>query len=156
MHPGWSRHWNRAHHRHGWPGAYRPYRHHGYRVYRTPAIYAGVVYRDIGYAAGRPDYRGTGLFFGGILGAIVGHNSGTLRHNAWRGAAYGAGLGYIVGSVAAKNARRQEQLSLETEIAAAPAVAPALSLPAAPSLIATRSAPLATRPMSAANALFGR
>lgn len=41
-----------------------------------------------------------GLWLGGLAGAVIGRNSGSLGHSAWRGAAWGAGLGYVVGSVA--------------------------------------------------------
>lgn len=36
------------------------------------------------------------VFSGAVIGAIVGHNSGSLSHNAWRGAAYGAAAGLLV------------------------------------------------------------
>jgi len=56
---------------------------------------------------GRPDYRGRGLVLGGIAGAIIGNNSGDLGHNTWRGAAWGAGIGYVLGAIAETNAPRR-------------------------------------------------
>src|SRR5512143_3071697 len=42
-----------------------------------------------------------GAVLGGVAGAIIGNNSGDLHHNAWRGAAFGAGAGLLLGSLAA-------------------------------------------------------
>ena len=36
-----------------------------------------------------------GAVLGGIAGAVIGNNSRSLGHNAWRGAAYGAGAGLL-------------------------------------------------------------
>jgi hypothetical protein len=41
----------------------------------------------------------SGVVLGGIAGAIIGHNSGSLNHNAWQGAAIGAGTGLLFGSI---------------------------------------------------------
>lgn len=38
-----------------------------------------------------------GAVLGGIAGAVIGNNSGSLHHNAWKGAAIGAGAGLILG-----------------------------------------------------------
>lgn len=38
-----------------------------------------------------------GAVLGGIAGAVIGNNSGDLRHNAWKGAAIGAGAGLLLG-----------------------------------------------------------
>ncbi|MFA5058830.1 MAG: YMGG-like glycine zipper-containing protein, partial [Opitutaceae bacterium] len=84
-------------------------------LYRGPAGY--------GYVPARPDYRATGTLLGGIAGAIIGHNSGDLRHNGWKGAAIGAGVGYLFGSIAEQNARSAGQ---QSEAAAQAAV---LSVP---------------------------
>lgn len=40
-----------------------------------------------------------GAVLGGIAGAIIGHNSGDLRHNGWKGAAIGAGAGLLLGQI---------------------------------------------------------
>jgi len=50
----------------------------------------------------------TGALLGGAVGAMVGHNSGDLRHNAWKGAAIGAGAGLILGEMAG-NARASDR-----------------------------------------------
>ena len=39
-----------------------------------------------------------GALLGGLAGAIIGNNSGSLNHNAWQGAAIGAGAGLLLGS----------------------------------------------------------
>ena len=44
-----------------------------------------------------------GAILGGIAGAIIGHNSGSLHHNGWQGAAIGAGVGALLGSAADAN-----------------------------------------------------
>jgi hypothetical protein len=76
------------------PGAY---------VYRdSPYYYAG----GRGYAYDRPDYAATGTLLGGIAGAIIGNNS--HGHNAWRGAAIGAGAGYLFGSSCGRPDRNHE------------------------------------------------
>ncbi len=41
-----------------------------------------------------------GAAWGAIAGAVIGHNSGSLGHNAWRGAAYGALAGAVIGDLA--------------------------------------------------------
>ena len=50
-------------------------------------------------AGGLPREAVQGAVLGGVAGAVIGHNSGDLRHNAWRGAAVGAGTGLVVGSL---------------------------------------------------------
>ncbi len=47
-----------------------------------------------------------GAFLGGIAGAVIGHNSGSLSHNGWQGAAIGAGVGALLGAAADNNAAR--------------------------------------------------
>lgn len=135
--------------------------YYGAPVYRT---YDGSSYYDYdtgvdydGYGSGRPDYRGSGLLLGALAGAVIGHNSGDLRHNGWRGAAYGAGLGYLLGSVAEHRARQREAASAPA-ISSAPAVVDATAAPATPGGQPSVPAPAAkpASSMSAANQLFGR
>jgi hypothetical protein len=45
-----------------------------------------------------------GALLGGVAGAVIGNNSGDLHHNAWKGAAIGAGAGLLLGE-AVGNAR---------------------------------------------------
>ena len=47
-----------------------------------------------------------GALLGGIAGAIIGHNSGSLSHNGWQGAAIGAGVGALLGGAADANSAR--------------------------------------------------
>ncbi len=75
----------------------------GYSGYynHAPAAYGGYVYRD-GY---RGSYASDGLWLGALAGGIVGHNhGGDWRHNGWRGAAWGAGAGWLLGSILDANA----------------------------------------------------
>lgn len=44
-----------------------------------------------------------GLVLGALAGGIIGHNSGDFRHNGWRGVAWGAGAGWLLGSVIEAN-----------------------------------------------------
>ncbi len=84
-------------------------------MYRRPVYYPVPVYRDYGPAYydsyGAVGYRTepsravTGALLGGIAGAIIGNNSGSLHHDAWRGAAIGAGAGLVLGAVADNAAR---------------------------------------------------
>jgi hypothetical protein len=43
------------------------------------------------------------LVLGAVAGGIIGHNSGSFRHNGWRGAAWGAGAGWLLGSIVDSN-----------------------------------------------------
>ena len=49
-----------------------------------------------------------GALLGGIAGAVIGHNSGSLSHNGWQGAAIGAGVGAVLGAAADNRAARYE------------------------------------------------
>jgi uncharacterized protein YcfJ len=162
-HPGYHRpsvfysDFHRPHYGYGYfsrPSFYRPY------VYRSEPVY----YYDASdtYVAARPNYAGSGLFLGALAGAIIGNNSGSLGHNAWRGAAYGAGAGLLIGSIAESRARRAESAE-----AAAATLANAAAAPAAPATSVGQQAttiinnnyynsPAPTTPMSAANSMFGR
>jgi hypothetical protein len=129
----------------------RPY----YGSYYYGSSYYGDRSYGYGYGTGRSNYAANGLFWGALTGAIIGNNSGSLGHNAWRGAGYGAAAGLLIGAIAENNARDREATApvdyisspAQSTVSAAPApsVAPAPAVPAAPST-----------PMSSANSLFGR
>ena len=125
------------------PGAY---------VYRdSPYYYDGGP----GYAYDRPDYAATGTLLGGIAGAIIGNNS--RGHNAWRGAAIGAGAGYLFGSIAESNARRREAATAQIAPASpAPAATAPAAAPQNVTVINNYYGNSAPAPMAQANALFGR
>jgi uncharacterized protein YcfJ len=129
-------------------GVYSP----GYRYDYAPSYgYYG------GYGAGYPYYdsyghpgsgsaAANGLWLGALAGGILGHNSGDFRHNAWRGAAWGAGAGWLLGSIVDANRR-----PVVYESAPAPAAPPA-----APQQITIINNYYNATPMSGANSLFGR
>jgi hypothetical protein len=121
-------------------------------VYRNGPRYRRPVY-DGGYYYSRPDYRGTGVIVGGLTGAIIGNNSRGFHHNGWRGAAWGAGLGYIFGSIAEENARDREAV-----VESAPVVVQTAAPSPQPQQVTIinnyYNAP--ATPMTSANGLFGR
>ncbi len=127
--------------------------------YRAPAYYSDYGYSNYGYDSGyyaQPSYQASGTWLGALAGAIIGRNSGSLGHNAWRGAAYGAGLGYILGTVADANGRAREVAAARTlSVQAAPSVA-APAAPAQPVTIINNYYNTPATAMSPANSLFGR
>ncbi|MBM3854750.1 MAG: hypothetical protein FJ399_16620 [Verrucomicrobia bacterium] len=151
---------------HGAPHGLYVYRHHApvvhYRYRPTFAVYGGYGYYPA-YGMDYPYYQtwersaaADGFWLGALAGGIVGHNSGTFGHNGWRGAAWGAAAGWLLGSVVDANRR-----------AVGPS-APVAVAPAAPTLAtappATAAAPVtiinnyygSSSPLSDANRLFGR
>jgi uncharacterized membrane protein len=165
----WSVGYGSAGHHH-YPRLHRGYGYRGYRPaftidywpydygYQYPVAYDSTYFRpaysypDYGYGS----YGGRGLFWGGLAGAIIGHNTGAFRHNAWRGAAWGAGTGWLLGTLADAN-RRARYLPAEV-MPAAPLAPAAPAAPAQPQQVTIinnyYNAP--TTPMAAANGLFGR
>ncbi len=115
--------------------------------------YTGYGYSGYGYSGGG-SYAGAGLFWGGVLGAIIGHNSGDLRHNGWRGAAIGAGTGLLLGSIADANVRANETVVAAPVVQAQAAPAPAQQ----PVTIINNNYYNTPAPsqMAPANSLFGR
>jgi len=161
----------------GYGRGYGSYGHSGYgygdRHYRGQVNYG---YRAVvpaygyypGYGSGYPYYGASGyygsgsaaangLWLGALAGGIIGHNSGDFRHNGWRGAAWGAGAGWLLGSII--DANRPAVVYDQ-----APAVV--YQAPAATSQPAAQPAPQqvtiinnyynSPTPMSGANGLFGR
>ena len=115
-------------------------------------------YDSYGYYGSRSAAT-NGLLLGALAGGIIGHNSGDLRHSAWRGSAWGAGLGWLLGSVVDANRR---------PVAYAPA---AVAVQPAPTMQVQAQSATATQPqqvtiinnyynssspMTAANGMFGR
>lgn len=154
------------------PGAYRNY-HYGHPGYGWNAYGYGAVpvygYYP-GYGAGYPYYESygvyrpasaasTGLLLGALAGGIIGHNSGDFRHNGWRGAAWGAGTGWLLGSIVDAHRPVTVYEPAPVVVPQSPAVqAPAASAPAAPAQPITiiNNYYNSPSPMSAANGLFGR
>ena len=141
-------------------------------VYRGPARggYHGAYYGGGGYYGSGGYYGGgyyggsaaaDGLFLGALAGGIIGHNSGSLGHNGWRGAAWGAGLGWVLGSVADANRRAViwERPPVYVE-SARPVVVQAPAQPAqaaAPQQVTIINNYYGNAaPMGQANTLFGR
>jgi uncharacterized membrane protein len=135
----------------GWAGTQVP----------VPDYPRAYVYRDSpyyydggpAYVYDRPDYAATGTLLGGIAGAIIGHNS--RGHNAWRGAAIGAGAGYLFGSIAENNVRRREAAATQI-VTASPAPAAAAPAPQNVTIINNYYGNSTPAPMAQANTLFGR
>jgi hypothetical protein len=135
----------------GW-GFYSPYRHvPGYSYY--PGY--GDAYPYYGtYGYGNGSYATNGLLLGALAGGIIGHNSGDFRHNGWRGAAWGAGLGWLLGTVADSNRRAAVYHS-------APIISQPVAVQAQPAAQPQQVTIInnyynSATPMSGANSLFGR
>jgi hypothetical protein len=153
-HSGWHSGGRGFGYRDGWwgVGIYAPVVLGSY-VYRdVPAVYTDYGY-DGGYYAA-PSYQTSGTWLGALAGAIIGRNSGSLGHNAWRGAAYGAGLGFLLGTVADSNVRARA--GAVARQASAPVVTPTPAPAAQPVTIINNYYNAPATPMSSANGLFGR
>jgi hypothetical protein len=145
-----------------WRGAGGGYFYRHQPVYSGYRSYGGFYrgwgdgyygYVDFAPASGYYGYvsgAANGLWLGALAGGIIGHNSGSFRHDAWRGAAWGAGLGWLLGSMADAN---RPAVAYQTPMSAtAPAPAPS---PQQVTIINNYYGASAT-PMTAANSLFGR
>jgi outer membrane lipoprotein SlyB len=131
--------------RRGWYG------NNGYHGYSQPGYY----YSDYGYD--RPSYASSGLLLGGLTGAIIGNNS--HGHNAWRGAAWGAGAGLLIGAIADQNVRESDaRAEVMQDAQAAAAVQNAAATQSTPQnvTIINNYYGGSTTPMSSANGMFGR
>lgn len=140
----------------GFDGCYGPGYFGSVGWYDAPyGYYSSVPYGTVaysGYERGPGSYASDGFWLGALAGGIIGHNSGSLGHNGWRGAAWGAGLGWLLGSVA--DAHRRPTTVAAPVIATAPA-APVVAPAPAPEARAYVATPAAGG-MAAANGLFGR
>jgi hypothetical protein len=137
----------------------------------VPVPAGGYVYRD-GYRGsyGYGGYYGggfarDGVFLGALAGGVIGHNSGgDWRHNGWRGAAWGAGAGWLLGSVLDANYgfyRDYDYGYGYPRTVVVPAAQP-VAAPAAPAASAPQQVTIINNyygnasPMAQANSLFGR
>ncbi len=173
-------------------GSYRHYGHHdrhhrhghlNFGYFGSPFRYSHFPRYSVvpsygyysGYGYGYPyydsyGYYGTGsaatngLLLGALAGGIIGHNSGTLHHSAWRGSAWGAGLGWVLGSVVDANRRaavyqqphvayQQPQVALQPQVQ----VQPQPAAPAQPQQVTViNNYYNSSTPMSGVNGMFGR
>lgn len=137
-------------------GYYGP--RYGYAYAPSYGYYSGYgygypYYDDYGYY-GTGSAATNGLLLGALAGGIIGNNSGEFRHNGWRGAAWGAGLGWLLGSVADAN-RRATVYQAAPAVQTVPVQAQPAAAPAQPITIINNYYNSST-PMSSANGLFGR
>jgi hypothetical protein len=136
------------------------------RATGVPVPAGGYVYRD-GYRDAPNGFYGggfarDGVFLGALAGGIIGHNSGgDWRHNGWRGAGWGAGAGWLLGSIFDANYgyyRGYDYGYAYPSTVAMPAsqtvVAPAAAAPQQVTIINNYYGN--TSPMAQANSLFGR
>lgn len=144
-------------------GLYRP--HYFPRYSHVPSY----AYYD-GYGYGYPYYDGfgdgyyaprsaaaSGLVLGALAGGIIGHNSGELHHSAWRGSAWGAGLGWLLGSVVDANRRVVAQQPAPIVVQPAPQVQSAPATPTQPQQVTIiNNYYHSASPMSGVNGMFGR
>jgi hypothetical protein len=116
----------------------------------------GYPYYETGYY-GNGSYATNGLLLGALAGGVIGHNSGEFRHNGWRGAAWGAGLGWLLGTVADAN-RRPVYTTAPATAMPMTVQAPAQAAPAPQPQQVTiiNNYYNSSTPMSGANSLFGR
>jgi hypothetical protein len=143
-------------------GLYRPAYYPRYSYVPSYGYYRGYGYGYPYYDGYDYGYQGprsaavNGLLLGALAGGIIGHNSGDLHHSAWRGSAWGAGLGWLLGSVVDANRRPLQP-------AAPVVVQPAAQLPSQPpattqpqQVTIINNYYHASTPMSGVNGMFGR
>lgn len=130
----------------------------GYSYVPSYGYYSGYgndypYYGTTGYY-GSSSGATNGLLLGALAGGIIGNNSGS--HNGWRGAAWGAGAGWLLGSIADANRRTVAYDTAPVVVQPAPAAPTAQpAAPAQPITIINNYYNTPT-PMSGANSLFGR
>jgi hypothetical protein len=145
---------------HGYSTVRRHYGNGGYGGvslgYYPGYDYGAYPYGNYGYYGSGSAAAG-GLWLGALAGGIIGHNSGEFRHNGWRGAAWGAGAGWLLGTVLDANRR-----AVAYESPMVVQQAPVVQTPAAPAAqpqnvtIINNYYNAPATPMSSANTLFGR
>jgi len=94
-----------------------------------------------------------GLWLGALAGGIIGNNSGAFHHDGWRGAAWGAGLGWLLGSVADAS---QRSVAYPAQTPVTGQAAPAVAQPPQQVTIINNYYNAPATPMTEANSLFGR
>ena len=136
----------------GHPRDYGASRRFSYYPVYGPAYGSYYPAPVVVYPAAPAGPAATGFWLGAVAGGILGHNSGDLGHNAWRGAALGAGAGLLLGSVV--EASRAAPASYR-EI---PPPAPSVTVVRPPASVPVRVVRPAgeASPLAEANALFGR
>jgi hypothetical protein len=156
-----------VHHVHrGAPSGLYVYRHHApvvhYRYHPSVAVHGAYGYYPA-YGVDYPYYpawersaAADGFWLGALAGGIVGHNSGSFGHNGWRGAAWGAAAGWLLGSVVDANRRTAVASAPVTIAPAAPTIAGATPPPAAAPVTIINNYYGSSSPLSDANRLFGR
>lgn len=138
----------------GW--GYRS-RSYGYRYDVYPAVYTD----DYSYRQNSTNYTANGLLLGALAGAVIGNNSGELGNSAWRGAAYGAAGGLLLGAIADHRASKkaEEIFAAAARDSASRSISTASRAPVSSSSLPTSASfprPVVTSPMADANRLFGR
>jgi uncharacterized protein YcfJ len=134
---------------------YYPSARYGYSGYPHGYHYYGGAYDR--YSGREYNRASTGLLLGGLAGAVIGHNSGDLRNNAWRGAALGAGTGWLLGAIADDRARardREQPIVYTREEIAPTQPEPTQSVPQ--TVIINNNYYGTPSPMTSANSAFGR
>jgi hypothetical protein len=144
-----------------WPGYSYGYGYYpGYDTAYYPYSYGTTTYGGSGAA--------NGLVLGALAGGIIGNNSGEFHHNGLRGAAWGAGVGWLLGTIADSSRRVVYQAPVQTQpqvVYAQPAataaavgnVAGAVPTQAAqPQQVTIINNYYGTSAMSQANGMFGR
>ncbi len=140
----------------GYDLRYYPYANLGYY-----GGYYGTGYYGTGYGYYSPGYYGstsgvaTGLTLGALAGGIIGNNSAAFHHSGWNGAAWGAGIGMLLGAVADAN---RPYVATQPAVVQ-PAVNYGYGTPAQtqqPVTIINNYYNAPATSMSAANGLFGR
>jgi outer membrane lipoprotein SlyB len=162
---GYYNNYGRSYNSHhvGYHSAYPRYGCYGpsYHPYYGSSFGYGVTYySQPDYSdtySQRPNYAVSGLLLGGLTGAIIGNNSHS--HDSWQGAAWGAGAGLLVGSIAEHNARKRETREAEVHQEAQAVVATQnAAVEAKPQnvTIINNYNNIPSTPMTAANGMFGR
>lgn len=139
----------------GYLGPRYAYGHHpGYAYGYYPGY--GVDYPYYGVQVS-PSAASTGMLLGALAGGIIGNNSGAFGHSGWRGAAWGAGAGLLLGSVVdVERARAAQVRAPAPSVVHATAQAAATPVASPPPQVTIINNFHGASPMSAANRLFGR